>query len=339
MDTGEQLRVLGNAEGCVPFGERICGSSGTPLVSEKIDILQINVGRRCNLSCRHCHVEAGPRRIETMSRGTLEACLDTARSGEISTIDITGGAPEMNPELEWFLDEAGKLGKRLIVRSNLVILLEKEYAKFIDAYVDNRVEVVTSLPDYHEERTDRQRGQGVFRRVIEAMRLLNGRGYGREGSGLVLDLVHNPVGTYLPGSQDALEGEYRRRLLEEHGVMFNSLFCITNVPIGRYLEYLLQSGNFEDYMADICGAYNPEAVNSVMCRTTLSVGWDGTLYDCDFNQMLGLPVNHGAPDSIAEFDIERLRNRKIVVNNHCYGCTAGAGSSCQGATVNRTQGK
>ena len=193
--------------------------------------------------------------------------------------------------------------------------------------------MVTSLPDYHENRTDRQRGKGVFQRVIAAMQRLNARGYGKESSGLVLNVVHNPVGTYLPGAQKALEHEYRKRLFDEQGVVFNNLLCITNIPIGRYLEYLLESGNFEDYMTDICGAYNPAAVENVMCRTTLSVGWDGALYDCDFNQMLNLPVNHGAPNHIANFDLEKLSRREIVIDNHCYGCTAGAGSSCQGATI------
>ena len=339
MDTREQLRVLGSASGCEPFHERIAHSLHAPLAAETIDILQINVGRRCNLSCRHCHVEAGPSRTEMMSREILERCLGIAKLKEISTIDITGGSPEMNPHLEWFLCKAGKYGKRIIVRSNLTVLLETEYAGFIDTYTDNRVEVVTSLPDYHADRADRQRGAGVFGRVIRAMRLLNEKGYGREGSGLVLDIVHNPVGTYLPGSQRALEAEYKKRLREEHGIVFNSLFCITNVPVGRYLEYLLKSGNFEDYMADLCGAYNPAAAHNVMCRTTLSVGWDGTLYDCDFNQMLCLPVNHGAPDNIADFDADRLRTRTIVTGNHCYGCTAGAGSSCQGATAADAAGK
>jgi radical SAM/Cys-rich protein len=333
MDTKEQLQILKNAPGCVPFDEQICHSSKNPLAADRIDILQINLGRRCNLSCRHCHVEAGPSRTEMMSRKILSECLEIARKTDLSTIDVTGGAPEMNPHLEWFLGEAGKLGKRLIVRSNLAILLETEYTGFIETYTENRVEIVTSLPDYHADRTDRQRGFGVFNRVIHVMRLLNEKGYARADSGLVLDIVHNPVGTYLPGAQKGLEVEYKKRLLEEHGIVFNNLFCITNVPVGRYLEYLLQSGNFEDYMADLCGAYNSSAAENVMCKTTISVGWDGTLYDCDFNQMLGLHVNHGAPVNIMDFDLEKLGNRKIVTGNHCYSCTAGAGSSCQGAMV------
>jgi radical SAM/Cys-rich protein len=333
MDTNEQLRVLGGSAGCISFKERFERSSKTHLTAAKIDILQINVGKRCNLSCRHCHVDAGPGRTEIMSREILNSCLEIAKHKEISTIDITGGSPEMNPHLEWFLCEAGKLGKRLIVRSNLVILLEDAYAGFIDVYAKNRVEVVTSLPDCHDYRADRQRGSGVFFRIIQAMRMLNQKDYGIEESELVLDIVHNPVGAYMPGAQKALEDEYKKRLFNEHGVVFNRLFCITNMPVGRYLEYLLKSGNFDDYMADLCGAYNPLAAENVMCRSSISVGWDGVLYDCDFNQMLGLRINHGAPDTIMDFNIEELRSREIVIGNHCYGCTAGTGSSCQGATV------
>lgn len=333
MDTKEQLRILGNAAGCIPFKERFERSSKAILTATNVNILQINVGKRCNLSCRHCHVDAGPGRTEIMSREILNACLEIAKEKEISTIDITGGSPEMNPHLEWFLGEAGKLGKRLIVRSNLVILLEDAYAGYIDVYAKNRVEVVTSLPDYHADRTDRMRGAGVFARIMQAMRLLNQNNYGRGESGLVLDIVHNPVGAYLPGAQKALEDEYKIRLLNEHGIVFNRLFCITNMPVGRYLEYLLESGNFEDYMADLCEAYNPLAAENVMCRSTISVGWDGVLYDCDFNQMLGLRVNHGMPDTIMDFNIEKLRLREIIIGNHCYGCTAGTGSSCQGTTV------
>ena len=333
MDTNEQLRILGSTTGCISFKERFERSSKASLAATKINVLQINVGKRCNLSCRHCHVDAGPERTEIMSRKILNACLDIAKQKEISTIDITGGSPEMNPHLGWFLCEAGKLDKRLIVRSNLVILLEDAYAGFIDVYAKNRVEVVKSLPDYHDDGTNRQRGSGAFTRIIQAMRLLNQKDYGREERSLVLNIMHNPVGAYLPGAQKALEAEYKKRLFTEHGVVFNRLFCITNMPVGRYLEYLLNSGNFEDYMAGLCEAYNPLAAENVMCRSTISVGWDGTLYDCDFNQMLGLRVNHGMPDMIMDFNIEKLRSRKIVIGNHCYGCTAGIGSSCQGATV------
>jgi radical SAM/Cys-rich protein len=333
MDAREQLRVLGQI-GDIPSLERkITEINGSPLRAKGIDVLQINLGRLCNLSCRHCHVNAGPQRTEIMSKPILEKCIEVIASFPISTIDITGGSPEMNPHLEWFIGEAARLNRRLIVRSNLTLLLEKPYRHFMDVFVQNKVEIVTSLPDYLEIKADRQRGPGVFRKVIEALRELNLRGYGMRNSGLIIDIVHNPVGAYLPGSQAALEHEYRERLLAEYSVHFNRLSCLTNLPVGRYLDYLIESENFDDYLFTLWHSFNPAAVEKVMCLTTLSVGWDGSLYDCDFNQMLGLPVNHGAPTSIMDFDMNKLKNREIVINNHCYGCVAGSGSSCQGATT------
>jgi len=239
----------------------------------------------------------------------------------------------MNPYLEWFIGKASLLNRRLIVRSNLTLLLEEPYRHFMDVFAQNKVEIVTSLPDYLETKSDRQRGTGVFGKVIKALRELNLRGYGMKNSGLCIDIVHNPVGAYLPGSQMALEHEYHERLLTEHGVHFNQLFCITNLPVGRYLDYLIESGNFEDYLSALCYSFNPAAVKNVMCQTMLSVGWNGSLYDCDFNQMLDLTVNLGALTSIMDFDMDKLKNREIVINNHCYGCVAGSGSSCQGATT------
>jgi radical SAM/Cys-rich protein len=333
MDASEQLKILG-AIGAIPsFFEKIRENGKVPLAAKSIDILQINVGRVCNLACRHCHVHAGPDRKESMSRPVLEKCLEILEAFPISTIDITGGSPEMNPHFEWFVQEAAGLNRRLIVRSNLTLLSEGPYRRLPEIFARCRVEVVTSLPDYLETKSDRQRGAGVFYKVIEAMRELNRLWYGVEGSSLVLDIVHNPVGAYLPGSQAALEHEYRKRLLAEHDVRFNQLFCLTNLPVGRYLDYLLASGNFEDYLSTLCQSFNPIAVDNVMCRTTLSVGWDGSLYDCDFNQMLDLKVNHGVPEHIMDFDMQKLAHREIVINNHCYGCVAGAGSSCQGATT------
>lgn len=333
MDTREQLRVLSQLNDIPPLSRKIREINRFPLRAKGIDILQINVGKRCNLACRHCHVNAGPQRTEIMSKKILEKCLEVAAAFPIPTIDVTGGSPEMNPHLAWFIGEAAGLNRRFIVRSNLTLLLEQPYRHFIDIFEKNKIEIVTSLPDYLEAKSDRQRGAGVFRKVIEAMRELNRLGYGVEGSSLVLDIVHNPVGAYLPGSQAALEHEYRERLLAEHGIRFSKLFCITNIPVGRYLDYLVESGNFEDYLSTLCHSFNPAAVDNVMCLTTLSVGWEGSLYDCDFNQMLGLTVNHGAPTNIMDFDMNKLKNREIVINNHCYGCVAGAGSSCQGATT------
>ncbi|MBP7230374.1 MAG: arsenosugar biosynthesis radical SAM protein ArsS [Syntrophaceae bacterium] len=333
MDAREQLRVLGRIGDYPPFVGKIREVQKFPLKAKGIDILQINLGKLCNLSCRHCHVEAGPKRPEVMTKPVMAKCLEILQSVPISTIDITGGAPEMNPHLEWFLAEAAGLQRRLIVRSNLTLLLEEHYRHFLDAFVQNKVEIVTSLPDYVETKSDRQRGTGVFHKVIAAMRELNSRGYGMPGSGLCIDIVHNPVGAYLPGAQAALEHEYRARLLADYGVHFNQLFCLTNLPVGRYLDYLIASDNLEDYLSVLYQSFNPAAVDHVMCLTTLSVGWNGSLYDCDFNQMLDLTVNHGAPNSIMNFDMEKLNNREIVINNHCYGCVAGCGSSCQGATT------
>jgi radical SAM/Cys-rich protein len=309
-----------------PFEERVSG----PLRAVGIDILQINIGYRCNLQCRHCHVEAGPSRPEMMSKAVMVQCLAILKAHPIPVVDITGGTPEMHPDLPWFLRECASLRRRLLVRSNGVILQEKGFEGFLDLYGENGVEVVVSLPHMDPKTTDRQRGRGVFTEVIEALRRLNARGYGMPGSGLLLDLVHNPGGAYLPAAQGSIEAHYRQTLRERHGVSFSRLFSITNMPIGRFLDYLRTTENYADYMTTLVNAFNPRAVENVMCRTTLSVAWDGTLYDCDFNQTLGLRTNHGAPDHLSDFDMNRLAGRRIVVGDHCYGCTAGAGSSCQG---------
>ncbi|MDD5169726.1 MAG: arsenosugar biosynthesis radical SAM protein ArsS [Syntrophales bacterium] len=301
-----------------------------PLMAEGIEIFQINIGYRCNLECRHCHIKAGPLRSEMMSKPLMGKCLQIQGSHTIPTVDITGGSPEMHPHFRWFLEECAALKRRLLVRTNGVILLEAEFASFIDLYARHQVEVVVSLPNVDGKTTDRQRGDGVFTAIIEAISNLNARGYGKPDSGLILNLVHNPGGAYTPGSQVSMEKHYRRVLSERYGVCFNHLLCITNMPIGRYLHYLLRTDNYDDYMAALAGSFNEVALEGVMCRTTLSVAWDGTLYDCDFNQALGLAVNHGAPDHISAFDLSKLIHRRIVTGDHCYGCTAGAGSSCRG---------
>ncbi len=331
MEPVKQVQVLEDIHEVTRFSDTLKTSNVFPLCSTNIEILQINVGKRCNMACKHCHVEAGPARTEIMPKVIFEKCLEILRNSDIHTIDITGGAPEMNPHLEWFIGEVQKLNGRLIVRSNLLILLEEEYRHFIDIYTDNQVEIVASLPDYRMSKSNKQRGVESFNKSIQVIRTLNKKGYGMAASGLLLNLVHNPVGAYLPGLQNALEFEYKRVLENDYGIKFNTLFCLSNCPIGRYLEFLLSTENFEDYMSLLVQAYNPAAANNVMCRTTLSVGWDGTLYDCDFNQMLELPVNHGVPSHIDQFEMEKLRNREIVINNHCYACTAGAGSSCRGS--------
>lgn len=309
-----------------PFERKASG----PLTAKGIEIFQINVGYRCNLECRHCHVQAGPKRQELMSQAVMEACLQILKDHPIPTIDITGGSPEMHPRLPWFLEECATLKRRLQVRTNGVILLEEEYAPFLDLYARISAEVVVSFPHVDLKMASRQRGEGIYPRLIEVIGKLNERGYGQIGSGLILNLVHNPSGAYLPALQSDLESTYRRVLQEKFGIFFNNLFCITNMPIGRYLTYLQTSDNYEDYMTNLVNAFNPVTLENVMCKTTLSVAWDGKLYDCDFNQMLGMTVNHGAPENIAAFDLPQLAHRRIVTGNHCYGCTAGAGSSCAG---------
>ncbi len=329
MEPRDQLSALDKS--CLQnFIDRLAAEGQYPMQAAGVDVLQMNICRKCNLFCKHCHVEAGPHRTEMMSQAIMAKCLDILRENTISTIDITGGAPEINPHLEWFLDNAAPLKRRLIVRSNLTLLLDDTYRHLVDVYVRNKVEIVTSLPHYKEDGTDKQRGKCAFTAIIEVIKKLNDRGYGKENSGLVLNLVHNPTGFYLPGSQSALAHEYKSRLFEDHGVFFNDLFCITNMPVGRYLEHLQKNDNLSDYMAELSAAFNPSAVENVMCKNTISVSYDGQLYDCDFNQMLGLPIE--VNPHVNEFDIETIRRRKIVLANHCYGCTAGSGSSCQGTT-------
>jgi radical SAM/Cys-rich protein len=325
-----QVKYLESIDYVDPFGKTIAAEFPHGLHARPVEILQVNVGYVCNLTCKHCHVEAGPDRKEVMSRAVLERCLELAGNPSVHTVDITGGAPEMNPDFAWFVSELGKLGKHIIVRSNLTVLLSTKY-DFLDLFVDNKVEVVASLPAVVPERTNAQRGKGVFEKCVTVMQKLNALGYGKEGSGLQLNLVHNPVGAYLPANQADLEVQYRGKL-KDWDVVFNSLYCITNIPVGRYLDYLIASDNIEDYMQLLVDAYNPAAVPNVMCTNTLSVGWDGRLYDCDFNQMLGLPILEGAPN-ILEVDFEKLAGRHIALHNACYACTAGAGSSCQGTIV------
>lgn len=310
----------------IPFEQRATG----PLTATGIEILQINVGYRCNLECRHCHVEAGSARHELMSKKVMEMCLGVLKENLIPTIDITGGAPEMHPDLPWFLTRCSGLRRHLQVRTNGVILLEKDFSHFLDLYAQLGIELVVSFPHMDMKMTDRQRGHGIYAKLIKVIRKLNDKGYGKTGSGLILNLVHNPSGAYLPGPQKSLEEHYRQVLQEKFGIVFNNLFCITNMPIGRYLDYLQRTDNYEEYMSALVNAFNPTTLANVMCKTTLSVAWDGKLYDCDFNQVLGMPVNSGAPETIAAFEFSRLASRRIVTGNHCYGCTAGAGSSCRG---------
>lgn len=307
-----------------------------PLKSSAIEIFQINMGKMCNQACRHCHVDAGPDRKEIMSRQTMELCLNVLKSTDIRTVDLTGGAPELNPDFRWFVQELKKLGKHIIVRCNLTIILaNKRFNDLPEFFKNHQIEVVSSLPSFTQDRTDRQRGDGVFEDSVKALQMLNSVGYGKEGSGLVLNLVYNPAGAFLPPSQLALEKEYKMELSSRYSIEFNQLFAITNMPISRYLDYLLTSGNYEKYMDKLIAAFNPEAVKSLMCRNTLSVGWDGYLYDCDFNQMLDLKVSATQSRHLSEFNFQVLNNRSIVIKQHCYGCTAGAGSSCGGSLAEK----
>ena len=329
----EQLRLLESSGGCPPFDRSMKQAGLSPLYATGISVLQINVGKRCNQTCRHCHVDAGPDRTESMSRETAEQCIRALARTDIPTVDITGGAPELNPIFRWLVEQSRALGRHVIDRCNLSILLLPSQADLAEFLAMHQVEIVASLPYYRASQTDAQRGEGVFDKSIEGLRLLNALGYGKDGSGLALNLVYNPVGAFLPPKQEAIEAQFKKELRARHGVEFNHLYTITNMPISRFLEFLIESGNYEAYMERLANAFNPTAAAGVMCRYTVSVGWDGRLYDCDFNQMLELPVDHGAPAHIRDFDPALLHQRQIVTRNHCYGCTAGAGSSCGGSVM------
>jgi radical SAM/Cys-rich protein len=337
--SSEQLRVLNNGSlngsGAAhkPFDHALENSGLFPLTATGIEVFQINVGKLCNQTCHHCHVDAGPDRTEVMTRETAELCIAALARTAIPTVDITGGAPELNPNFRYLVTESKRLARHVMDRCNLSVLLlpsQRELAEFL---AEHQIEVVASLPYFLRENTDAQRGEGVFEKSIEALRKLNALGYGKEGSGLTLNLVYNPTGAFLPPSQQALEADFKRELGRRYGVVFNQLYTITNMPISRFLEFLLRSGNYDRYMQRLIQAYNPGAASGVMCRYTLSVGWDGTLYDCDFNQMLDLPVSFGGPAHIRDFAAGKLDTRRIVTGQHCYGCTAGAGSSCGGTTA------
>ena len=332
-EPSDQIRRLQDVSLAREFEEDLGRAGLSPLLPTRIEVLQVNVGRLCNMTCRHCHVDAGPDRREAMTRETFEDCLAVLRRTDIPTVDITGGAPELNPSFRWFVEQVRSLGRHVIDRCNLTILELPSQADLGSFLARHQVEVVASLPHYRPPLTDTQRGDGVFERSVSALRRLNALGYGDGQSGLVLDLVSNPVGAFLPGSQASLESEWKRELLRLHGVRFDRLFTITNMPIARYLEWLVETGNLEPYMERLASAFNPVAARGVMCRNTISVGWDGRLHDCDFNQMLDLGLDATAPVHVRDFDDAALARRRILTGRHCYGCTAGAGSSCGGATV------
>lgn len=334
-----QLEKLSNgifSNGELPtFAEKINQSDQFPLRPTKIEILQINVGYMCNQVCEHCHVDAGPDRKEIMTKETMNQCLEVIRNTKAHTLDLTGGAPEMNPNFRWFVEEARKAGaKEIIVRSNLTILrANKKYYDLPEFFKEHNIHVISSMPHWTRGKTDKQRGEGVFDQSIKALQELNAVGYGMPDSQLKLDLVYNPSGAFLPGDQKSMEKDFKKALLEDFGIHFHNLLAITNLPISRFLDYLIASDNYEDYMYQLVDAFNPSAVHNVMCRNTISVSWDGYLYDCDFNQMLELKVNSKV-QHISDYNEDLLNDRDIIISQHCYGCTAGAGSSCQGAVTN-----
>jgi radical SAM/Cys-rich protein len=337
-DANKQIEIIEHGQtgefALVPFQQKLEESHLYPLKPSQVEIFQVNIGKMCNQTCRHCHVDAGPDREEIMTIKTMQQCIEVLRNNpQLKTVDITGGAPEMNPNFRWFIQEISKLSRHIIVRCNLTIILaNKKYHDLPQFYKDHNIEVVCSLPFYTQDRTDRQRGNGVFEDSIKALQMLNAVGYGKEGTGFALNLVYNPAGAFLPPSQQALEKEYKQALEKRFGIEFNKLFVITNMPISRYLDYLLSSSNYETYMEKLVNAYNPMAAANVMCRNTISIGWDGYMYDCDFNQMLELKVNCNSRH-ISDFNKEDLNNRDIIIGQHCFGCTAGSGSSCGGAVA------
>lgn len=330
-----QVELLESSGACSvpPFEAMLTAHGLDPLCAQDVRTLQINVGKLCNQTCAHCHVDAGPDRREIMTRETMQDCLAALGRAAIPTVDLTGGAPELNPHFRWFVVEIRRLGRQVIDRCNLTVLTVPGQADLAEFLARHEVEVIASLPCYLEENCDRQRGAGVFQRSLEALRRLNGVGYGRPGSPLRLNLVYNPLGLSLPPDQQRLEAAYRDQLQTRYGIEFHRLYTLTNLPISRFLDDLWRTGRYDDYMQLLASAFNPRAVEGVMCRTTLSVDWQGRLYDCDFNQMLDRPVHQKLPQHIRDFRPEEFAGRPIVTGRHCYGCTAGAGSSCQGALL------
>jgi radical SAM/Cys-rich protein len=315
------------------FDAAVRSSCGATLTAGPVEIFQINVGKLCNMTCRHCHVDAGPDRWrESMDRATAEACVRALDHTEAHTVDLTGGAPELNPNFRYLVDEAVDRGKHVIDRSNLTVLLLPRFRHLPTWLGERGVEVVCSLPHHRQRNTDAQRGNGSFEKSIRALRRLNEAGYGGGDQKRMLTLVVNPVGAMLAGDQCSMETEWRRSLERHHGVVFDRLIALNNLPISRYLEWLQSTGNLQAYMELLVSSFNPATVDGLMCRNTLSIGWDGSVYDCDFNQMLELPARSriGATN-IRDLDPETLAGRRVVTGRHCFGCTAGAGSSCGGA--------
>ncbi len=309
------------------FKDKIQSTQGKPITSCEIKILQVNLGYQCNMACKHCHVQAGPNRSEMMDRDNIDAALRLLEENDIETLDVTGGAPELNPHFHYLIKKAKDLDRHVIVRSNLTIFFEKGMEDLPEFYRENNIEMIASLPYYMEENVDRVRGRGTFQRSMKALQKLNSLGYGTDGAGVHINLVYNPQGAFLPPPQATLEEEYKEELGKGFGISFNKLYTFTNMPIGRFKDFLLRSRNYEKYLDKLICAFNPETLDGIMCTHLINVGWDGTLYDCDFNQMMGLPLLEGYPSHIKYFNLSMLSEREIAVDDHCYGCTAGQGST------------
>jgi radical SAM/Cys-rich protein len=317
-----------------PFAEKL-QLNGQRLRRRAVDVLQVNMGRYCNLACIHCHVESGPTRTEMMSRETVEALLHFLAGTEIPTLDITGGAPELHRDFDYLVESARKINRHVMDRCNLTVIFEPGKDYLPEFFKCHQVELVCSLPCYSAENVDKQRGKGTFDSSIRALQRFNELGYGQPESGLILNLVYNPVGPHLPPPQEKLEQDYKRILREQFGIVFNHLFCLSNMPITRYATHLKLRGEYERYLELLETNFNAATLDQVMCRNLISVGWDGMIYDCDFNQMLDLPMtdDDGKALNILSLSIDQVLHRSIHVGNHCYACTAGAGSSCGGALV------
>lgn len=313
------------------FEEKL-GEVNVELRKQELEILQVNLGKLCNLACVHCHVEAGPTKTqENMNRETAEAVVRFMDQAKIKTLDLTGGAPELNPNFRYLVTEAKKRGLHVIDRCNLTVLFVPGQEDLAEFLVSHKVEVIASLPCYLKENVDKQRGKGVFDESVKALLKLNELGYGKEGSDLILNLVYNPVGPHLPPAQDKLEEDYKERLKEDWGIVFNRLYTITNMPITRYAKYLRAFNQCETYNQLLMNSFNPATLDGLMCRNTLSVSWDGRVYDCDFNQALRMQMRNGRLLTIFNLNPNQFEGFRIATGEHCFGCTAGSGSSCQGA--------
>ena len=308
------------------FDDKVREILGGPLTATDIAVLQVNVGYACNMSCKHCHLSAGPGRAELISLETMDDVLGALQTFGIRTLDITGGAPELNPHLRTLIAGARRTGTQVIVRTNLTVLLESGMEDLPEFYRHHGVELAASLPHFTGSSVDRVRGGGTFEKSLRVLRRFNDLGYGKAGTGFTLNIVYNPPGALLPGSQDEMEKRYRKELAA-HGVVFNGLFVFANMALGRFREFLWRSNGLDGYMASVRRAFNPATLEGLMCRHLVSVRWDGTLFDCDFNQVPELPVEDHCPHHISAFDPERLAHRRIATDEHCFVCTAGAGTS------------